>query len=413
MPLQVISGISNEYKSVIPYLLRAFSRAFRHEVNLLDTVLMDSKGIQAAKGEVVKSNFPERLQVTPVIPSNVIPTAQKQEWYQNDVRLTNWDHVRTEYTDREIAGAGVKNDVIPNIIKNSTEALADHLNQHLISELKLTPNIVTTTGTVISTYSDVVKLNKKLSMNAPTGSRVMLFGRETEAELLLQPQFLERDFYADEKTIKRGVIGTRLGYDFMPVNTENNEMISEIAGDILFTTTAIKPNRDVSAVATTVAADGKIFYGGNILEIVEVDGVDVTAEPLDSRLGIVSSYYDAETGDNVVAGGTAALNFRFGNDFKYLAGGTFKAKMLNVLDEGFAYQKTCVTVVNRAADPLGFRSDSATIHDKGNSLTTTMLIERAHRITYLSTDILFGMRMTSPASAVRHVKIDPVTPHVV
>lgn len=405
--MPTINGVNNSYANLVPYLLREFKIKFREQINLAQTILIDGVGMAAAKNEVIHVNTAEDLLVTDVAPSLTIPDAQEQEFYDTKIKLAYWKEARTKFKERELSIQGVRDDLIPPAMEKSAQALADWLNQLVISELKKTPNIVTTTATVISSYADIVALNKKLSLRAPTSDRVMVFGRESEANILMQPQFLTVDYHAKSKTIMNGVIGNRLGFDFLPVNTQNNLMVSEIAGDITFTVGNFPANRDVAVVANTVGvADGKTYNPGNILEVIEIDAQDVTSKPLDSRLLVVSE-------GGTVASDVASIYIRAGADFTDLSNGiTIKCKMIKVVDEGFAYQKQAMTLVSRPSIPLGFREGSGSVHDKGTSLNYSLMTERAHRLFFMSLDLLCGIQMTDPEFASRHVQYDPADQYV-
>lgn len=400
--MAIINGVATNHEQLLPPLLSGFSLMWKYQVNLLNTIVVDSNAMRGVRGETIQTNYAEDLTVTDVEPSLTLPTGERPQYYDVTIELQHWKKVRFELPDREIAD-GIGRTIIPQTIKTAASNMADHINQAILRELKSTGNVITTTGTPISSYSDVVSMNKLLSMRAPLPNRMMVFGRESEANLLVLPQFLEDNFHAQKDTIINGVIGRKLGFDFMPVNTNNNDLVSDVAGDITFTVGEFKPNRDTTVVAT---AGSGTFNVGNILVAQSIDGVDVTSQPLDKRMITVSK------GDTIT-GGSATINVRAGHDFMdYTSGVTIIAKMLKVQDEGLAYQKNACVIVMRPSETLGFSEGRGTVFDKGNNISYTLEKERAHKITLFTLDMLFGIHTVKPDFVVRHVKYDAADQYV-
>lgn len=402
--MPTINGFSTTHENLIPPLMTGFSRAWKHQVNLLNTITNDTNAMKGIRGEMIKTSYAEDLTVTDVEPSLTLPAGERPQYYDVTVELQHWKKVRFELPDRELAD-GIGRTIIPQTIRTAASNMADHLNQQILAEIKSTGNVITTTGTPVSSYADVVQINKLLSMRAPVPNRMMVFGRESEANLLILPQFLESSYHAPENTIMNGVIGRKLGFDFMPVNTHNNELVNGIAGEITFTVGDFKANRDSTVVASTTGSGS--FNVGNILVVQSINGTDVTGESLDKRMLTVSK-------GGAVAGGTATINVRGGHDFiDYTSGATIVTKMLKIQDEGFAYQKNACILVNRPSETLGFTDSRGTVYDRGNNITYTLEKERAHKITLFTLDMLFGVHTVKPDFAVRHVKYDPADTYVV
>jgi hypothetical protein len=401
--MPVINGLSTNHENLIPPMLTGFSRAWKYQVNLLNTIVSDVGAMRGVKGETIKTNYAEDLSVTDVEPSLTLPAGERPQYYDVTIELQHWKKVRFELPDREIAD-GIGRTIIPQTIQTAASNMADHMNQAILSEIKSTGNVITTTGTPVSSYADVVAMNKLLSMRAPVPNRMMVFGRDSEANLLVLPQFLEDNFHAPAGTIMNGVIGRKLGFDFMPVNTNNNDLVSEVSGDVTFTVGEFKPNRDSTVVATTAGTG--TFNVGNILVAQSINGTDVTTQPIDKRILTVSK-------SGLVAGGSATINVRAGHDFiEYTNGATIVAKLLKIQDEGFAYQKNACVLVMRPSETLGFADGRGTVYDKGNNISYTLEKERAHKITLFTLDMLYGIHTVKPDFAVRHVKFDAADQYV-
>jgi len=388
------------YASVIPHLLKGFSKAYQQRVNLLATVNNDAGSMRAAKGELIKVNYAEPLSVTPVTPSLSTPPGETPLFYDKAIQLQHWDHVRFQLDDRVVAGKGGIVDQIPSAISQAADALSDTLNDRIVAELKNTGNVLLTTNAPLSTYQDIVDANKALSFKAPSTGRLAVFGRETEAIILTQPQFLTRDFQAESKTIKKGVIGQRLGYDFMPINVSRGVDHSvRVDGVVTSAVPAIKEGRDYAITVSAAPTGGKEFHVGDILLVEKFNGAATAGN--DNTLTLVVSQ------GATLSGGTAQIEVRGGGAFQYLGvSGTFEARVLKIQDEAFIYNQTALTFVSRPAAPLGFTSTSGTVFDSGANISYTMEVERAHKITLYDISILYGLRTMIPEFSVRSVKID-------
>ena len=408
--MPVISSLSDTHDKLIPPLLRGFRDAWRYQTPLNQTITTDVNGMKGVRGEVVLTDFPEGLNVQDVVPSSTLPAGEDHKWYQKEITLSEWKEVRFKFNDRVIAD-GTGSMAIQAAIKSAATALANYLNGKILDELRVTGNILTTTNTPISSYSDVIAINKKLSMRTPTKDRILIFGRDSEALLLAQPQFLELNYQAKPSNITHGVIGQRLGFDFMPIDIPTNTMVQEIPGVFELTGVSLmRSNRDSTCIAQLAAAlPNKSFHKGNVIEIFEVDGTDITTLlPLEQRIVTVSKDADA----NQV---NVPLEFRVGHDF---AGDNFttftslSARMLKVLDEGIGYTREAVTMVMRPSETLGFSSGRASVYDKSSQIAMTLERERGHKLTFFNVDILFGLAHLQPSYSARQVQIDPANMYV-
>jgi hypothetical protein len=239
---------------------------------------------------------------------------------------------------------------------------------------------------------------------------VLLFGREAEAALLAQPHFLEANYHAPSNNITNGVIGQRLGFSFMPMDVSTTNMPQEVTDFIEITgVPLLKANRDAIAVATPLVAQGtnKFFHPGNVLEVIELDGINVQNVPFERRILTVSKKIAVDSGP-------VQLEFRVGHDLGALNVpiASLKVKMLKVIDEGFAYTKQAVSMVMRPSETLGFSDSRASVYDEGNQIAMTIERQRGHKITFFNSDILYGLAHVLPEYSVRQVRIDPLNQYV-
>lgn len=410
--MPVINGVSTTHDNLIPPLLKGFNTAWRYQTPLHKTIALDVSGMKGVRGEVIKANFSEDLHVQDVTPSAALPPGEDQQWYDKEVTLSEWKEVRFKFNDRVIAdGTGTM--AIQTAIRSAASALAKHLNDDILNELRVTGNILLTNNTPISSYADIIAFNKIMSMRTPTHDRILIFGRNAEAQLLSQPQFLEQNLHANAANIVQGVIGRRLGFDFMPMDVPTNTLKQEVPDTITLTgITTIKANRDTNCVAqfTTVPGAGKFLYPGNILEVIELNGTNIEAvAPQDQRLLTVAKKVEGNAA-------SVPLEFRVGHDFagNLLSNITsLTVKMIKIVDEGLGYSREAVSMVMRPSETLGFASSRASIYDQGNQIAMTLERQRGHKITFFNSDILYGMSHLMPGYSARQVQIDPANMYVV
>jgi hypothetical protein len=407
--MPVINGVSTTHENLIPALLLGFKKAWRYQTPLHKTINLEVDKMRGVQGEVLQVNFAEDFTVQDVAPSAALPPGERQQWYQKEIKLQHWKEVRFQLMDRHIAD-GFGSTGISTAITSAATSLARHLNNDIIDNLRLTGNVLVTNDIPISSYTDVINLNKAMSMRTPATDRVVLFGREAEAALLAQPHFLEANYHAPGANITQGVIGQRLGFNFMPMDVSTSNMKQEVVDFIDITgIPLLKANRDSIAVATPVVAQGanKFFHPGNVLEVVEMDGIDVRNVPIERRILTVSKKVAVDSGP-------VQLEFRVGHELGALNVpiASLKVRMLRVLDEGFAYTKQAVSMVMRPSETLGFADNRASVYDEGNQIAMTIERQRGHKITFFNSDILYGLAHVLPEYSVRQVRVDPVNQYV-
>lgn len=399
--MAVINGVSANHDALLPGMLKGFRNAWIDQSNLLSTITNQSSDLVGIRGESVSVNIAEGFNVEDVMPSVNLTGGEQQKFYNVKVSLDYWKQVKFERNDRthaDITGP----EVMRTAVIEASRALANYMNNSIMQELKVTGNVITTTGTPLSTYNDVIAFNKLMSMRVPKHDRILIFGRESEAKLLAQPNFLEVNYHANSSTIVKGIIGERLGFQFLPMNVETAAVGEEIGGDItLALSSAVITNRDIPVIATTATSSAN-FYKGNILVITEVDGTPVDASiPLDKKLLVVAK--DAE-----VTSTTTPISIRGGHELIDLTGATsVTVKMLKTIDEALGYQKSACVVVTRPSETLGFKQGRVSMYDdtKAN-LAVTLERTRGNKITLYGFDILYGVHTVHPERAARQVSYD-------
>jgi Leucine-rich repeat (LRR) protein len=408
--MPVINGVSTTHENLIPALLLGFKKAWRYQTPLHKTINLEVDKMRGVQGEVLQVNFAEDFTVQDVAPSAALPPGERQQWYQKEIKLQHWKEVRFQLMDRHIAD-GFGSTGISTAISSAATSLARHLNNDIIDNLRLTGNVLVTSNTPVSSYNDVINLNKAMSMRTPTTDRVVLFGREAEAALLAQPHFLEANYHAPGANITQGVIGQRLGFNFMPMDVSTTNMTQEVVDVIKLTGVPIlKANRDAIAVATSSVPQvpNTFFHPGNVLEVISIDGNNIQTLPIEQRILTVTKKVDMSNNT------PTQMEFRVGHDFTLLNGpiSNLKVRMLKVIDEGFAYTKQAVSMVMRPSETLGFSDNRASVYDEGNQIAMTIERQRGHKITFFNSDILYGLAHVLPEYSVRQIRVDPVNTYV-
>lgn len=386
--------------SIMPSLLWYVGMALRMKTTILQSVLVDMKPAMAAKGSTIDTVFSYDMEVTDVVPSENNPAFQNPEFRQTTLVLDNWKNVKFRYDNDFLSGGGIYGQFIPNSILTATISLIDYVNNVVAGGLRTTPSIIVGTGIPLGVYSDLVSLNELISANAPSIYRSALFGRKTEGSLLNQAQFTTADYNSGPSAVRQGVLPNTLGYDLIPYQDTKNcsdaPQVNEISGDIAFTLpTDMKGFVDYQVVATvTTGHDGKSFYPGNVLILQDGSG------DKDNTTSLVI------TKKATVSGTSATITVCPSDCYKLLStGGATTAKMLNVVNDAFAYQKFGVGLASRPSSHPGLGYTNVHIDDVVNQFSYGLRHIEGYYTMLLSLDSLFGTALLMKDYVARAIQV--------
>lgn len=390
---------TNNPTSLLPSLVWMIGMSLRMKTNILQSVLVDMKAAKAAKGDVISSIFEYDMEVTDVIPAENMPTFQETKHREAELRLNYWKNVKFKYKDDFLSGNGVYQDFVPNSITTASIVLVDYVTNILSATLRVTPNVLVGTTTPLGTYDALVDLNELISSDAPSVFRSALFGRKTEALLFKQAQMTTQDFHAPSSSIRGARLPNTLGYDLIAYQPNlactAAKGINEITGDIDLTIpTGMEPYSEYTVTVVVDAGnDAKKFYPGNIL--IAQNGTD----DQDNTTSLV--VHEEAT----VTGTSATIKVSAGRCFYDLSAGAITAKMLNISDDAFAYQKFGIGLASRPSSHVGKALRSFHIDDQVNGFAYGLTCMEGYYMQLLSLDSLFGTSILTPSYTARAVQV--------
>jgi len=392
-----ISAPTSDVMKYMPAFIGHIGSSLYKRRTPLDSVSLNVSPIKAAKGTVIDSLFIQEMTVTDVVPSETQPNYQQPEVINERVTLDNWKNVKFKYDVDTMDRPILEGTFMDRSIFTATITMMDYITGGISNALRLTPNLLIKTSTPITSYSDVVSLNRLITSDAPSAFRAVFFGRDSEAALFNETKIMGVGVNNSSSSSQSGEFTEILGYQMIPYE-DNNSIVTKtknyISGDIAFTLPAnLNAYQEYEVVATVASAnDTKSFHPGNVLIDQSQADKDKTSCLTVHKVSVVSST-------------TATITISVGAEFHSFTGGSVTCKMLNVMDDAFAYQKFGIGLASRPSSNVGLTRKSMHFDDQINQLAYGLTTFDGYYTNLLSLDFLYGVKILLHKHVARAVKI--------
>jgi hypothetical protein len=391
-------AITTDPATLMPHIIMMVGKTLSEgNQRVLNSILVDLKNTTAAQGDTIDSIFDYGMKVGDVVPSETIPTFDAPEHSNVSISLDYWKNVKFKYDAKFLSGQGV-NRFATDSIFTAAVSLMDFITNTVAQALRVTPNIVAQTTTPLGAYSEIVGLNRLITSNAPSALRFAFFGRDTEAALFNETTIVGSINNSDGKTAKEtGILPSLLRYGLIAYQPNEEDGLladtNEVSGDITFTLPAdMRAHEVYEVVTTTTGQDTKTFHPGNLL-------IDQSTGNLNNTTSLVIHE------KAVITGTTATIKVSVGRKFHSFAGGSVTAKMINVIDDAFAYQKYGIGLITRPSSNVGMTRTSMHFDDRLNNLTYGITYMDAYYLKLLSLDTLYGVKILQRDYVARSVQM--------
>jgi hypothetical protein len=376
--------MANLLEAVIPRILSGGMVAFRENsvMSLLVNRNFDSDARQ--KGSSVDVPIPSTMgEARDVIPSKLAPDTADLSPQFIPIKLDQWKYQAFRLTDKEIYE--IMNGYQNLQVAEAAKSLANSVDKYLLSLYKGVYGIAGLAGNTpfqentgtpavykgMGAGRDARKvLNRQLT---PVSDRRILLDVESEANATALPEFLNADKAGTDVTIKEGIIGRKLGFDwFMSQNVLTHE--TGAAGTI--TTTGASNLKGVKVLTVTGASaapiEGDVFtIAGDPYPYVVGKDATTTSWPITPALR-----QDAPAASAITVVGDHVVNMAFHRDAFALA-----VRPLN--------------------DVIPAGSMIETFTDDMTKITMRLEVTRENKQTLFTFDILFGAAVIRPEGACR------------
>jgi hypothetical protein len=235
----------NELRDIMPRILAQALITLRENAIMPRLVNADYSNQAAEKGSVVNVPVPSRMTATDVLPGAYSQSTGDLQLDTVPIPLNNWKESAFFLTDRdqlEIMDGAQNMQVV-----EAARAIANEVDKSLLDLFKGVYNVVGTAGTTpMGSNLDVVLEARKLlnKNNALMSDRRVVLDVDAEAEALGLPAFQQYLQAGTDITIREGMIGRKLGFDWYL----DQNITQHVAGTCTAATTTAAP-------ATTTTAD--------------------------------------------------------------------------------------------------------------------------------------------------------------
>lgn len=369
--------MANSLENAIPKILAMGMMALRENTVMPRLVNTDYQGQAAQKGNTIDVVIPSSVPAAPVTPGLTTPAGTPVEPTKVPIPLNNWYEAGFEMTDRDLAE--VEAGILPMQISEAVKSLANEVDRSILALYKKVYGVSGTAGVTPFLDSTFEAQEARRVLNrqlCPPQDRRLVLDVEADANATGLAAFQSADRAGDTGTIREGMIGRKLGFDWFM----NQNVLSHTVG----TAAAYQINdADHEAGTKTVTVD----TGTGIPAVGDVFTVD------------------GDTQTYVVTGSTGTPNITaiqfepaaktaFAND----AAITFvDSHVANLAFNRFAFALASRPLLD--VDPLGNRIMS--MSDPISQLTMRLEISRLYKQTRWSFDILWGVGCPRPELAAR------------
>ena len=379
--------MANTLALAIPALLAQGLLALRQMALMPRYINRAYEGLAGEKGGTISVPIPSAITAAVVAPSNVLlapATVGATTPTSAIITLNQWWEASFFMTDNDLlqAIAGI----IPMQASEGVKALANQVDQLVLTTHNTIYGWGGTAGTTpfatdLAEFLDARKaLNTQL---APFDPRYVVMNADAEANALGLRAFQDASFRGDTAGILNGEIGRKLGSTWFVDQNVQTHTAGTAAG------------------AGTTAAG---FAAGVVQINLQAQGAGtILAGDVFTIAGDAQTYVADGTGTgcaNVGAGGTV----NFTPPLAVTIGAAITAitlKQTHVVN--LAFQRDYMALASRpfsGADPLGLGFYQSAV-DPVSGLTLRLEVQRQHKQTLFSYDILYGLQVVRPQFAAR------------
>lgn len=381
--------MSNSLSNVLPQLLAQGLLALRENAIMPRLVNTGYSPTPGEKGSTVDVPIPSAITANDVSAGVSAQTATDISPTKKSIVLNQWKEAAFSLSDKE--REEVMNGTIPMQATEAIKSLANAVDNHILSKYTGVYGFGGTGGTTpfASDLSAYVNARKEMARNlAHPDPRFAVIDEDAEANALLLGNLIQADQRGDQETIKNARIGRILGADWhldqnVPTHTAGT-IANGASTKIGLVTTAL------AAGASTMAIDHTTLTG------------TILAGDVFSFAGHSGTY--VATTATITASGNEATAITFLPVLRAAVADneavTFQAThAVNLLFHRDAFALATRPLVDNDAAELGSLVMSDV--DPVSGLTLRLEINRQHKQTRFSYDILYGALLVRPEFASR------------
>ena len=367
--------MANNLDAVIPRVLAMGMMALRENSIMPRLVNTDYQGLAARKGSTVDVVIPSAVPARPVTPGSTVPSDPDLEPTVVPIRLDHWYEASFSITDKELAE--IDAGIMPMQISEAVKALANEVDRSILALYKKVYGVAGTAGVTPFATDLQAAQEARLVLNrqlCPPQDRRMVLDVEADANATGLPAF-QYSASGETITIKEGVIGRKLGFDWY--------MSQNVLRHTTGSATGYQVNGAHPAGVKTVAVDTGTGTP-NIGDVFRVAG--------HSQTYVVTGWSGSPNITSIQF--EPAAKVAFPDDAAITFIGDHVANL--------AFNRYAFALVTRPlldVDPLGSRVMS--MSDPVSQLTMRVEVTRLYKQTRWSFDILWGVGCPRPEFAVR------------
>lgn len=381
---------SNTLTYVIPQILAQGLVALRENAIMARLVNRGYSPQPGEKGSTVDVPIPSAITANAVVPEAYPQAATNLSPSKVSIALDQWYEAAFTLSDKEVTQA--MDGLVPMQVTEAAKSLANNVDSYLFGKYKgiygfggaaaVTP--------FASNLSEAINARRELARNlAPLAPRYIVLDEDAEAKALGLDTILEADKAGSRETYVSGLIGRLLGADWhmdqlVPTHTAGT-LVNGLGTKIALITT------QVAAGGTTMAVDHTTLTGtileGDVFTVANVEGTYVV-----TNTSAVTASGNAATGITFLPAARAA--------FPNNAAVTFQAThVVNLFFHRDAFALATRPLEDTVAQGMGSLVMSEV--DPISGLTLRLEVNRQHKQTRWSFDILYGAQLVRAALASR------------
>lgn len=378
--------MANILTSLTPKILAMAQVTLRENIVLPFLVYRDLNTDARRQGTTVDVPLPYPMGMAEDVTPSVIPAqAPDIQPTHVSVPLNRWKKKSFYMTDRDLGS--VVQGVVPMQLVEAARSLANSIDYDLWSLYQQVHTTIGTGGEVpfqdVSPPTQVYhglraaqEARRALNQNlAPLEDRVIALGVDSEANATGLPQFTSAADAGTDITIRNGVIGRKLGYDwFMSQNAPTHT--------------------NGTTTATSITASGIQTAGSPTLTVAGADTVGV---------GDVFSIAGNSQQYTILAGSTTGIwNIEPALAADLAGGETISLYPADGTNINLAFHRNAFAFVSRPLlDVQGLGSVIESFTDPETGITLRLEVSRQHKQTQYELDVLYGCAVLRPELAVR------------
>lgn len=371
---------SNTLTNVIPQILAQGLMALRGFTVMPRLVNLDYGNEAKEKGDTIDVPIPSAITAVAVTSSNTPPDDAGVEPTKVQIPLDQWYEAPFFMSDKDMHNA--MSGTVPMQVTAAVKAVADKINETLFAQYKGIYGYVGTAGTTpfAADTTAATGLRKVLNnQSCPKELRRAVLDPDAAANALGLRAFQDQSFRGDDKGIKEGEIGRKLGFDWY----EDQVVPSHTTGAA---GTVLVDQADVAIGDSSAHFDG-LTTVPSVGDVFTVAGDDQTYT-VTAATALVGT-------DSDVTFAPAAKVAWADN-----AAVTFKAS--HTVNLGF-HRDAFALAMRPLAAPNGFTGGSEILSmvDPLTGLTLRLEVSRQHKRTRWSFDALWGVKLVRPELAAR------------